>query len=102
MKFNLRINGFNIDTDSVILTARYCLQKDIPSLSKLSRYLNKLLRIIMKLNVAIVWTAPSGLKITLSIRQFASKKTHTSLVDNSRPVTIKLPLNKLNTKKIMY
>jgi len=73
---------------------------DIPSLSKLSRYLNKLLRIIMELDIPVIWTAPSGLKITLSIRQFKSKKTQTSLVDTSRPVTIKLPLNKLDTKKI--
>ena len=54
----------------------------------------------MELDIPVIWTAPSGLKITLSIRQFKSKKTQTSLVDTSRPVTIKLPLNKLDTKKI--
>jgi hypothetical protein len=74
---------------------------DIPSLSKLTNYLNKLLKIIMKLNMPIIWTAPSGLKISLSIRQFESKITQTNLVEYSKPITIKLPLNKLDNKSII-
>jgi len=70
----------------------------------------------------VIWTAPSGLfcilysvfcilysvfcilyseKISLSIRQFESKITQSNLVQYSKPITIKLPLNKLDNKSII-
>jgi len=76
----------------------------------------------MKLNMPVIWTAPSGLfcilysvfcilysvfcilyseKISLSIRQFESKITQSNLVQYSKPITIKLPLNKLDNKSII-
>ena len=40
-------------------------------------------------------------KISLSIRQFESKITQSNLVQYSKPITIKLPLNKLDNKSII-
>jgi hypothetical protein len=72
----------------------------IPSLNKLTKYLNSLLVILLKLEQPIIWITPSGLKISLSTMVYTSELTKSKLVSSSKPVTIRLPQNKLDKMAI--
>lgn len=76
------------------------LTKELPSLKKLTDYLNSLINILLKLNKPIIWITPNGLKINLSTIKFESVKTTSRLLPNSKPVTISLPTKELNKVKI--
>ena len=67
------------------------LTKELPSLKKLTDYLNSLINILLKLNKPVIWITPNGLKINLSTIKFESVKTTSRLLPNSKPVTISLP-----------
>jgi len=72
----------------------------MPSLNKLTKYLNSLLVILLKLDQPIIWITPSGLKISLSTMVYTSELTKSKLVSTSKPVTIRLPQNKLDKVSI--
>lgn len=72
----------------------------IPSLNDLTKYLNNMIKVLLKLNQPVIWITPAGLKITLSTIKYESIRTKTKLIKNSKPVTISLPTTKLDTVKI--
>ena len=59
-----------------------------------------MLSILLKLDRPIVWITPSGLKISLSNIKYQKIRTSSSLVPHGQPVTISIPTNSLNTRKI--
>ena len=76
------------------------LLNNLPSLRTLSEYLDLLLTILLKLDLPVIWITPSGLKISLSNLKFNKERTRSSLIPFGKPVTISIPTNKLNTRKI--
>ena len=73
---------------------------NLPSLKLLNKYLDDLITILLKLNSPIIWITPAGLKISLSNIKFKKERTTSSLIPYGKPVTISIPTNKLNTRKI--
>src|SRR5882724_6441508 len=73
---------------------------NLPSLKLLNKYLDQLLSILLKLNCPIFWITPVGLKINLSTIKFKKIRSTSSLIPFGKPVTISIPTNKLNTRKI--
>ena len=73
---------------------------NLPSLKLLNKYLDELITILLKLNSPIIWITPAGLKISLSNIKFKKERTTSSLIPYGKPVTISIPTNKLNTRKI--
>lgn len=76
------------------------LINNLPSLKLLNKYIDQLLSILLKLNCPIFWITPSGLKITLSTIKFKEIRTSSTLIPFGKPVTISVPTNKLNIRKI--
>jgi DNA-directed RNA polymerase len=76
------------------------LINNLPSLKVLTNYLDELLTILIKLDSPIIWITPAGLKISLSNIQFKKERTTSSLIPYGKPVTISIPTNKLNSRKI--
>jgi DNA-directed RNA polymerase len=76
------------------------LIKNLPSLRILSKYLDSLLTILSKLNKPVFWITPSGLKISLSNIKYEQIRTSSSLIPYGKPVTISIPTQNLNTRKI--
>ena len=76
------------------------LLNNLPSLRTLSEYLDLLLTILLKLDLPVIWITPSGLKISLSNLKFNKIRTSSSLVPHGNPVTISIPTESLNTRKI--
>ena len=73
----------------------------IPSLTELTKYLNKLMTILLKLDQPIIWNTPVGLKINLSSMEFKAVETKSQILKSSKPITIRLPINKkLDKSKI--
>jgi hypothetical protein len=76
------------------------LTQKMPSLKALTDYLNELVKVLLRLDLPIVWITPAGLKINLSTLKFRKVLTHSKLIKSSKPVTISLPTNDLNKIKI--
>ena len=76
------------------------LLDNLPSLRILSDYLDAMLRILLKLDLPVIWITPSGLKISLSHLKYDNIRTSSSLVRNGGPVTISIPTEDLDTRKI--
>ena len=83
------------------------LNKELPSLEKLTDYFNKrLLRseinIFVKLNLPITWITPAGLKISYTNIKFKTTEVKAKILKSSKITSIKLPtdkLDKLNTQR---
>lgn len=73
---------------------------NLPSLRVLSEYLEELLTILLKLNEPVIWITPSGLKISLSNVKYDHIRSSSSLLPYGKPVTISIPTQILNTRRI--
>lgn len=77
-----------------------CLNENLPSLKLLSNYFDGLIKILLKLDLPVVWITPLGLKISLSTLQYKKERDSSSLLPYGKPVTISIPTKRLNTRQI--
>lgn len=70
----------------------------VPILKPLIEYFISMVRLLISLNLPIVWITPSNMKINMSNKIFKSHKTKTKLINTARPITISIPTNMLDVK----
>lgn len=86
-----------IDMDNLGKLLYKTIIDNIPTLKTLRGYLNKWTRILILCDEDFNWVTPAGLEIYTMSREFEAKKTRTSLLPNSKFVTLQLPTNKIDS-----
>ena len=99
-KDNIPVRLYNKDITSLAHLIYNAILNNIPSLKLLNKYLEEWVDVMNELDLPIVWITPSGLKIKLSIVKFDKIRSRSKLLPYGKPVTISLPTNELNKKKI--
>jgi DNA-directed RNA polymerase len=77
----------------------FSIFKRFPSLQVFKKYLDDLVNVLLKLDKPVIWTTPTGMKISLSNRKFIKYESK-SLYLNKRGITITLPTTSLDTRQI--
>ena len=63
----------------------------IPPLNKILQYLDEMIIIYKFINIPLDWITPAGMKISLSNRQFKTKKIWSKIFKSAKPITISIP-----------
>jgi hypothetical protein len=71
-----------------------------PNLKTLVAYFNSMIKLLYQLNLPVIWLTPGGMHINLSSIKYDSVKTKTVLFRGTKPITLQIPTNKLDTEKI--
>lgn len=77
-----------------------CLFDLHPKLLEFVNYLNEIVEILYKLELPIIWIAPSGIKVNHTYKKFKTERISSSAYKGARRVTLQVPITKANLQNI--
>jgi DNA-directed RNA polymerase len=70
-----------------------------PNLKSLNNYFKEMITVLNKIEKPVIWTTPSGMKITQKYVSVTKRKVGNEIITKIKPITISMLTNKINTTK---